>query len=783
MLKRLMSGVLSLVMLGTMFPTVKTTEQTQSAIPQTENPVNSPMDYQISSTNSLGNYINDMVEKQNMLNTSAAEVPQDERFMVNNLEFDNETGKLTVKSTQTSDSSVVIRFNDEESGKTLIEKSADAASGESVATVFDIDKTKLSEFYIISAVLVDEKGNEICKAFEYKKYTKEIQKIIASDIHDFKEEQVIQLDKSEDTNFVVLNEDTIKAESNAEKNVLLSADYDNGVFVFENPDDTIKNLKSGESFYIQPNENDLITIIVGTVEINGNQATLRASDEPINDMFDFIKLEATSDQSGVMIDTSKADESLQFGGFENDGLVHEFDSCEPITFEFILQDEDHLEDSIIVNVQKREDNNTNLLDIFSGSIEIGYTLDYYKSYSELMIDFELTATSSVTIEVGPSFDFNRSLPSIDLGALLLPTPIPGIVIDLTPSIEFELSATLSFTFSEEVMVGFKYDDTGFQEKSDTSDGPCSFEAKGEASIKLNFNVGLSLIDDDIANVGLAFSLGFLAEVTPTHSGPSSNDSNDVSIIPGCSDNYVHACMLGIDGTLKFVFGFSINADLLFLNFEVPLYECPIEIGKFYYSDEAGVGWGECNYNKYRIEIKVKPGNSEYENAQVKLDGRSQRLNQLPDTAVFYGLNTGSSPGYYYSVESGGKTLKTGCIKVNNASQTITVNLDDATSASTVGQTVTTAVRGSTPSIPGMVIATAPKPNIPKILEIGTLGDNISYTLYETGELWIYGYGDMKDFSSAAIKKADKVKKVTFEHKNPKKNLYITSIGKNVFCGC
>ena len=89
--------------------------------------------------------------------------------------------------------------------------------------------------------------------------------------------------------------------------MLLSADYDNGVFVFENPDDTIKNLKSGESFYIQPNENDVITIIVGTVEFNGNQATLRASDEPIDDMFDFIKLEATSYQSGMIVDTSKAD--------------------------------------------------------------------------------------------------------------------------------------------------------------------------------------------------------------------------------------------------------------------------------------------------------------------------------------------------------------------------------------------------------------------------------------------------------------------------------------------
>ena len=81
MLKRLMSGVLSLVMLGTMFPSVKTAEKTQPVVQQGENPVSSPMDYQISSTNSLGKYINDMVGKQNMLNASAATETKEGKYL------------------------------------------------------------------------------------------------------------------------------------------------------------------------------------------------------------------------------------------------------------------------------------------------------------------------------------------------------------------------------------------------------------------------------------------------------------------------------------------------------------------------------------------------------------------------------------------------------------------------------------------------------------------------------------------------------------------------------
>ena len=61
-----------------------------------------------------------------------------------------------------------------------------------------------------------------------------MQEILAADIHDFNEEQVINFDENEDTNFIVLSEDTVKAESSDTVNTLVAYDYDNDAFVFEN---------------------------------------------------------------------------------------------------------------------------------------------------------------------------------------------------------------------------------------------------------------------------------------------------------------------------------------------------------------------------------------------------------------------------------------------------------------------------------------------------------------------------------------------------------------------
>ncbi|MBQ3948296.1 MAG: hypothetical protein II656_07235, partial [Ruminococcus sp.] len=158
---------------------------------------------------------------------------------------------------------------------------------------------------------MDKMGNPVGNVFKIDTYTRMIQEIKATDIHDFNAEQVVNFDESEKTNFLVLNENTVKAESSENENTLVSADYDNNTFVFDNIDDTVKNLKEGEYFYIQPSKDDIIAVSVDNISIDGDQATISGNNN-IDDMFDFVKFETTTDMNNVTVDTTESDENFIF---------------------------------------------------------------------------------------------------------------------------------------------------------------------------------------------------------------------------------------------------------------------------------------------------------------------------------------------------------------------------------------------------------------------------------------------------------------------------------------
>ena len=71
----------------------------------------------------------------------------------------------------------------------------------------------------------------------------------------------------------------------------------------------------------------------------------------------------------------------------------------------------------------------------------------------------------------------------------------------------------------------------------------------------------------------------------------------------------------------------------------------------------------------------------------------------------------------------------------------------------------------------------------KILESGSLGDNITYMLYNDGSLFINGYGETYDFSGSPFNNPKNVREVIFENRDEKNNKVITSIGNNIFTYC
>ena len=129
-------------------------------------------------------------------------------------------------STQSEAAKLLVSFIDEENPANVYSVEYDVPAGEFVHSTFSADPAQLPEYFTISARLTGRAGLPLCKAFELKTYNRQMQEIIEKEISDFAPEQVVNLDEDETTNFIVLSEDTVRAETTGEHNILVSADYD-----------------------------------------------------------------------------------------------------------------------------------------------------------------------------------------------------------------------------------------------------------------------------------------------------------------------------------------------------------------------------------------------------------------------------------------------------------------------------------------------------------------------------------------------------------------------------
>ena len=147
----------------------------------------------------------------------------------------------------------------------------------------NLEEKNITPYFVIvpdkNFYLADKNGNALSDTSSVDTYTKIMQEIAETDIHDFDEDRVVNFDENEDTNFIVLSDDTVIAESSDTENSLVSADFDNNTFVFEHIDESIQYLQNGDFLYVQPDEENIIAVSVDNVDIDGDTATVTGSDD------------------------------------------------------------------------------------------------------------------------------------------------------------------------------------------------------------------------------------------------------------------------------------------------------------------------------------------------------------------------------------------------------------------------------------------------------------------------------------------------------------------------
>lgn len=242
----------------------------------------------------------------------------DGEFDIIDLNFDADTGMITARTTQSSACRLTVKFLTDDRAEVVNTIDKQLVSGCDITTTFAADMENLPEYYLILAELYDLHNNKLCNTQYCETYTQNMQEILHTNIYDFDQDCVLNFDDDPTSNFIALSEDAIIAESSETKNVLLSADYEFGEFVFENADETLMGLKKNDLLYIHPTPDDIIAIAVDSVDVRNDIVTIKQSDEPIDDMFDFIKIEEEATLDGAYVDTSTMDEGVTYQGLNSD---------------------------------------------------------------------------------------------------------------------------------------------------------------------------------------------------------------------------------------------------------------------------------------------------------------------------------------------------------------------------------------------------------------------------------------------------------------------------------
>ena len=786
---------------------------------------NKTEDTQLTSSNSLANYVQKMSDSQQQecLKPMSASC-----FSVGNVTFDRVSGRMVVESTQSTDCTLNVRFISDDESKTLADKyEVELSAGEQIETAIDICTERLPQYYIIEAQLTGINGRELCDPFCISTYTEEVQYVINSDVNDFNPERVVNFDENEKTNFVVLNEETVKAEATEETNQLVSADYEKGEFVFENADNTVCELESGDYFYIQPNDTDIIAISVDSVKQENGRTIVQDSFEDIDDMFDLVKFENNFETDEKYFDTSESE-------FETDGKVDEesgqinFSINRPLTL--LANIKSVVKDPISVSFSDKVSiaNDGGIADIEGAAVggEIGYGFEiqfnFYKNHKTIEIYFSIGSNAEINASIGYSTDgtllnIKKAKNSIKakLGKVTVPTNIPGCSIEWEPEWKLEFEASLSIQASFECKTGFLYNSTADSKFTPIEDAgnekSITVGAQGELTTGIESSISFAAINSKIASVGLSVFVGFKA--TAELSFDFIEMFGEMPYFPkgvktfnlakyNVSEDSVHACSSCMKGTISLVIKAGVQLEIL--KKVVFGDEAMIEITKplfnWHYSDENGMGKGECDNYAYRVSFSVKNDDKALEKGKVKIDTATADI--VNGVASLYCKN-GSFTYYVYDADN--KVIKSDKIKVEDAALSVSINNKESQAASGEKKTFDK----GTDNVGKPISDKVSNPEISKgarTIDRGSLGKYIGYILSEDGLLYIYGCGEMYDFDNQAItKNASKVREVIIDQQDvvyyevDEKGKYkvdkdgniieyiatgdIANIGAKVFSGC
>ena len=586
------------------------------------------------------------------------------------------------------DAEIVVAVYDEQHSRMLASGNTDASKDVTVASVTITGD--MPQYFVATAFLLDKESHEaLCDSFTTEMYTKDIQDLKNSTTDNYDQDKVVQLEEgNKDSNFAVFNDETKVVTEDSEKNQI--KDNGDGTYTITNMDDTLSDLKAGDTIACSYSDGTFLLIKAGSIQSDGTTIIVTEdTDAGLTDYFDYVKIEADSSQGEMEVDNSLLE----------DGVTPTSDVQEA----GYSSHEASISRSVSYNASKEFESGVKL----TGNCTYGFrfTIDVYgtSQYQYLSIKNEVNAGISVDISG------KLAQKEIPLGRIEV-QPVPCINVGFTPSFVVEASAKIEWSGEISACIGGAYDgNTGFKNLSTWPSCDSSLKMEGKLFIGIKATPYVSFISDKLAKASLSFTGG--TEIIATNN------------IYGAADGKLHECTLCLGG--KVYANLSLELETDFLKDKVKKTKsynlAKIKISDFYYStDHDEFGWTTCPYISYPVKVsaKDKDGNNITGTTTITVTGKES-----------------------------GKAVK---IKDKTSKSLDSVTLTDSEEKTVYlpnGAYVVHAVNGDLQGEADLTVAgseTEVKLNLEAVIASGVDG-NITWKLMGNGTLYIDGKGDMPDY--------------------------------------
>ena len=698
---------------------------------------------------------------------------------------------------------VVVALYTDDTEQELVASGTEAvqatAGGTASSTVTVTVEGVVPSTFLVKAFLLDNTHAPLCQEFTNSLYTDELQRLQDATVEDFPEDRVLNLDDKLDTNFAVVNAETVLVTNYdlaAEENRI--EEIGDGSYKIYHAEDKVQNLKVGDTFVYDGGDEGILIMRIEQVDVVGDTVTISGDDDlGMKEVFDVIKIESSETGENMKYDGTNADPMFQYDGAgytdgsQENGWNWKDDISNDWTFRFhwgdpILEkdfDEDKKEgDTGVGNTGKDDKKNEETEELkWDGTLNIKLTskLSYMVSLTESSITYTLNSEISGIMKISGAYELKVPL---DVGSMSYEGP--GIKVDYAPKLVYKSDVAATFTYSVMGTDGFTFSTRDGRPTSLKKDPVEQFNVKVTGTIYIGveyspsikigkYKLGKPHTDENFKTaVSAICGLEMGGEVNATlvdHTidrGPDGLGNAEHA-------ESIHEC----PNCISLDISFKIHVYVTFTFFEVAETGCTIvdetiHIATAYYSPlYKESGWGSCPHDLYRVYVSVL-GVADVGDTKLFVtdeNGKEKSLGKLKNTAkenCYY-----FKPGTYKFEALINGTMYTGETQIGSGAVNVVLKVPTSGSC---GEDMTWELDGSTLKITGTGDMTSYGYNL---RQDGTVMNTAPWSNLNNVIQTIYIDGSVASVGCYAFGNLTNVKTVRFMTRSLK------TIKKGAFAGC